>query len=477
MEAQTSMQIALTCPQCGGQVELAEDASVFHCTFCDSTLKPTGRNEVQSFFFPPKGNKETVGRALVNALWEKKGMRASIAESSLVYAPFWRVKGMLFQWAFGREYESTTFDGPSFDYFKKLRAVPYIRTFPAFESHTFQMLSIGLRAQAMKMWPFNREKMGLEALLLEQNISLKQAVKKSLQTSGPVLDGGKRSLNISKTALIGEKYSLVYFPLFYFLLELQGRERPVIIDGLSHKIIKGDLPKDQFIPNDPSEKLPYTPLTFIPFKCPNCGWDLPFQPSARIHLCNTCGMAWQEFGGRFHQVHYKVWEPDTRIAGLVYLPLWRLQVIIHTPNKEHKTLKDFFDLFPQPRIETERNLEKESIHFYVPAFRIKNPVAVDKFASRFILQQPQIPENLPTNLREEKAGPAWLPLGEAMEMAGMLLLSITPKRSKPIQAAVKQAKIKLSHRELLWVPFAQKGIFLKEVHTDLAIQKNCLELE
>ena len=471
------MQIAVACPQCGGEVELEEDASVFHCTFCDSTLKPTGRNEVQSFFFPPKGNKEAIGKALLKAFWEKKGIRASIVESSLAYAPFWRVKGMLFQWAFGREFKSTVYNGPSFDYFKKLRAVPYIRTFPAFEAERFQMLSIGLRAQAMKMHPFNREKMGLDALIVNQKVSLKDAVKKSLQTSAPVLDGGKRSLHISKTALIGEKYSLLYFPLFYFLVAMEGKEHTVVVDGLSHSVIKGTLPKEALKSNDPSERLPYTPLNFIPFKCPNCGWDLPFQPSARIHLCNTCGMAWQEFGGRFHQVRYKVWEPESPMKDLVYLPLWRLEIGIHTAKKQYNTLKEFFELFPQPRLQPKRKLDEEPIYFYVPAFRIRNPVAVDKFASRFILQQPRIPETLPTNLREEKAGPAWLPLGEAMEMARMLLFSITPKRSKPIQAAVKEAKIQLKHRELLWVPFTEKGIFLREVHTDLAIQRNCLEIE
>ncbi len=477
MEAQATMQIALTCPQCGGEVELSEDASVFHCSFCESTLKPTGRNEVQSFYFPAKGNTDSVGKALLKALRQKKGIRASIMKSDLAYAPFWRVKGMLFQWAFGREYQSTVYDGPSFDYFKKLRAVPYIRTFPAFEADQFQMLSIGLRAQAMKMHPFNREKMGPEAVVLDQKVSLKEAVKKSLQTSAPVLDGGKRSVHIQKTALIGEKYSLLYFPVFYFVLEMGGKEQKVIIDGLSHRIIKGALPEDAISPTTPTQKLPFTPLNFIPFKCPNCGWDLPFQPSARIHLCNTCGMAWQEFGGRFHQVRYKVWEPEAPTKKVLYLPLWRLQVTINTKNRQYRTLKDFFQLFPQPRIHTGRKLDHEPIYFYVPAFRIRNPVAVDKFASRFILRQPPIPEDLPTNLRQQKAGPAWLPLGEAMEMAGILLLSITPKRSKPIQSAVKDAKIKLEHRELIWVPFAEKGIFLREVHTDLAIQKNCLELE
>jgi len=459
-------------------VELSEDASVFHCAFCDSTLKPTGRNQVQSFYFPPKGKKQAVQKALLRTLKDKRGISATVVESHLVYAPYWRVKGMLFQWAFGRKYESSTYDGPSFDYFKKLRAVAYHRTFPAFNSETFQLISIGLRAQAMRMWPFNREKMGSDALVLEQEVSLKEAVKKSLQTSSPLLDGGKLSLHINKTALIGEQYSLLYFPFFYFLLDTGTSRHQLIVDGLSHRVVKGTLPVGALTRNSNEKGLPYTPLNFIPFKCPNCGWDLPFQPSARIHLCTTCGKAWQEFGGRFHQVHYKVWEPDARVPGknnIIYLPLWRLEVSITTPKGQCLTQKDFFALFPRPRVLDQVELETKPIHFYIPAFRIKNPVAVDKFAARLTLQQPFIP-GASSTLRGQQAAPAWLPLGEAMEMAQLLLFSMTPKRAKPTQEAVKNAKIQLRHKELLFLPFFQKGIFLREVHTDLAIQKNCLEL-
>jgi hypothetical protein len=59
-------------------------------------------------------------------------------------------------------------------------------------------------------------------------------------------------------------------------------------------------------------------------------------------------------------------------------------------------------------------------------------------------------------------------------MAQLLLFSMVPKRAKQIHALVKRAEIRAKEKELLWLPFAQKGIFLREATTDFGIQKNCV---
>ncbi len=125
------MEIVLSCPQCGAEVDLNEDASVFRCRYCDSTLKPTGRNEVESFFFPPKGTMAQVGKALVDTLW-KQGRGIRVIGGQILYAPYWRVRGQIFQWVFGRKYGTTQAGANSFDDFKRARASPFHRTFPAF---------------------------------------------------------------------------------------------------------------------------------------------------------------------------------------------------------------------------------------------------------------------------------------------------------------------------------------------------------
>lgn len=475
------MDIVLNCPQCGAEVGLAEDDSVFRCNYCHSVLKPTGRNEVQSFYLPPKGTKERVGAALKKALSERVGS-VSIEEAYLVYAPFWRVRGLLFQWAFGRRYENTLYGGTSFDQFKRLRATSYHRTFPAFDTALLKVFSLGLRAQAMRMWPYNKTKMGDEARVLKQQISLHEAVQQALHTPYPSQGGSKEKIDILKTQLIGEAYSLIYFPYYCFSLSHGEGDGLMIVDALSHKVVKGNLSVSRLMEasllNDTD--VPYKPLAFIPFNCPNCGWELPFRPHTRIHLCRTCGMAWQETGGSFREVRYKASVKDESHLGQAawnYLPFWKLTVAICTSQRDYRTVADFYELFPLPKVLDKEMLEKKPIHFYIPAFRIRNAQAVDKFSAQLSMNQPSFEESVAEVFRDIPAADVWLPLSEALEMAQVLLFSMTPSRAKRTLALVKDAQLRLDKRELIWLPFLEKGIFLREATTDFAIQKNCVELD
>ena len=69
----STMEIFLHCPQCGAEVNMAEDASVFRCAYCQSHLKPVGRSAVQSFFISPNETREMVGEALENVLARNVG--------------------------------------------------------------------------------------------------------------------------------------------------------------------------------------------------------------------------------------------------------------------------------------------------------------------------------------------------------------------------------------------------------------------
>ncbi|MBW1925255.1 MAG: hypothetical protein JRJ35_17540 [Deltaproteobacteria bacterium] len=470
------MEIALDCPQCGGLVNLDEDDFVFRCEYCDTVLKPTGRNDVQSFFFPPKGTLAQVGRALLKA-YAKKGKRVRVRDPRLVYAPYWRVRGLLFEWVFGRKVERGLYGATSYDLFKKLRAVAYHRTFPCFKASRWPMISLGLRAQVMPLHPYSEEKMGREALILPAEIPLAEAVKIALQNPGPSLDGSTERVEFSRANLVGENYSLIYFPFYVYMVQ-GNRENTVVVDAVSHKVVRGALPKTS--PEEGADRrIPVKPLSFIPYRCPNCGWDLPFRPHTRIHLCRTCGRAWQEIGGEYREVAYSVSLKGVgeKIDAWTFLPFWRLTVRIKSPERTYRTLDDFYTLFPLPKVQDREELRKRAIRFYVPAFRIRNPAAVDKFAARMTRQQPLFDEACPGEFREIRAADVWLPLGEAMEMAQQILYSMTPSRARKTIETVRGAQLDLREGLLVWLPFKDKGLFLREAHTDLGIQKNTLELD
>jgi len=471
------MNIAITCPQCGAEVELAEEDTVFKCLYCGSILKPTGRNRVQSFFISPKETAHKIGTALLRALKVKNLKDLHIVEHYLFYAPYWRVNGMFFQWVFGRKYFKSPGGQKAWENFKKLRATPWFRTFPAFDSSKWGLFSLGLRAQVLKIWPFNKQKMGKDPLLIKQTISFKEAVDHAQNSIISQRSSDSTEVEMLNSELIGERYSLLYFPFYSYTLTNNGKKSSLIVDALSHKVIKGNLDIDELRRNSSEDKIPYKPLNFISFKCPNCGWDFPFTPHALIHVCKTCGRAWQEKGGNYVPVPYRISLKDNSIkTQWKYLAFWRLTGIIKSRNRDYKTLKEFYELFPLPRVLDEESIKKRNVSFYIPAIRIKNVRMVDKFSAQLTLAQPQFSESEIDTIEDLDLSDVWLPLKEAKDMAHVLLYSMTKKEHKKTKKVVKDDQIHFTNARLLWIPFMEKGIYLREPQTDFALQKNALDL-
>jgi len=158
-----------------------------------------------------------------------------------------------------------------------------------------------------------------------------------------------------------------------------------------------------------------------------------------------------------------------------YLAFWRLTGIIKAQNRDYKTLKEFYELFPLPRILDKEAIKKRNIVFYIPAFRIKNVRMLDKFSAQLTRSQPQFTEKEIDTIEDLDLSDVWLPLQEAKEMAHILLFSMTKKGHKMTKNVVKDARIHFTNTRLLWIPFIEKGIYLRESQTDFALQKNALD--
>jgi len=470
------MDIAVTCPQCGAEVDLAEEDTVFKCLYCGSILKPTGRNQVQSFFIAPRENVRKVGEALLRALRGKDVRGAEIAQHHLMYAPYWRVSGMFFQWIFGRQHYKASYGTSAWKSFKELRAKPWFRTFPAFDASEWGLPSIGLRAQAVKIWPFNTQKMGEGRLLVRQTVTFKEATKVIRHSAERIRSTLGREIEMVKSELVGERYSLLFFPYYCYTLTRNARKFTLLVDALSHKVINGTVDVDELKRNPVADKIPYRPLRFLPFTCPNCGWDFPFKPHAKIHVCRSCAQAWQERGEEYVSVPYRVAATEHSIGLLKHLPFWCFKAVIKSGDAQYRTLKEFFELFPLPRVMDGDALKKRDIYFYVPAFKIRDVRAVDKFAARLTRTQPQFTETASPTHEQSELYDVCLDAREATEMAHVLLYSMTKKDHKTTKDIVRQAELHITHAQLLWLPFMEKGIYLRQSHTDFALQKNAIDL-
>ena len=62
-------------------------------------------------------------------------------------------------------------------------------------------------------------------------------------------------------------------------------------------------------------------------------------------------------------------------------------------------------------------------------------------------------------------------------MAEVILLGMIPKRARRALTILKGADLRVERHNLVWMRFREEGIFLRETGTDLAIQKNCVEMD
>ena len=197
-----------------------------------------------------------------------------------------------------------------------------------------------------------------------------------------------------------------------------------------------------------------------------------------IHFCKSCGQAWLERGGSYVSVPYKIVSRDGNLeTGCRYLAFWKLTASIKTPEREYRSLNEFYELFPLPRILDQERMKNRDISFYIPAFRIRNAAIVDKFAARLTQLQPIFGEDDPDSVQELDLSDVWLPLKEAKEMAHVLLFSLTKETHKRTKKVVKTAQLQFTAATLLCLPFVEKGIYLRELETDLALQKKALDLD
>jgi len=60
---------------------------------------------------------------------------------------------------------------------------------------------------------------------------------------------------------------------------------------------------------------------------------------------------------------------------------------------------------------------------------------------------------------------------DAQELAGLLLLSVTSHSHTGITKDKEPAPLEISSRQLIWLPFYEKGIYLRDALLNVGIQK------
>ncbi|HXZ36506.1 MAG TPA: hypothetical protein VEL68_10845, partial [Thermodesulfobacteriota bacterium] len=283
---ESQARILIHCPQCGGDITFLEESQVIHCEFCGSSLVVAGREGVLRYVLPAQLRDPQAAAAQGVEFLRKAGRLSPRAvEAFLFYAPFWRIRGMAYRWIFGlkpMKVEIQSGVPPPMERLKVLLTRVLDHTIPGYGGLEIGLSTLGVRTQALRLQPFGREHLQKRDSFLPLEVSLEQAQVEAELLANAFFEGEELIPEVILHRLVGKIFSVIYFPIWGVEYQHnQGREM-LLLDAVAGSGL-GSLPDgsriQQKLKGEESRKsFQFSEIRFLPFRCPNCGWEFPFRP-------------------------------------------------------------------------------------------------------------------------------------------------------------------------------------------------------
>ena len=352
----------LDCPSCGAAIDVPEGSLVAVCSYCGGRHLMTGQGLVLRWRVPA-----AVDAAKARAQAAEKLGAAPAGEPSLVYAPYWRLRGLVYtcEAGFERNEESSEptreavppaptlgsvfvsvvrFEKPEAVEFKtlslagsgeevrKLEAVSIDRSVLAAPFRG--PAGLGSRFLFAARRPYDPKRMA-GAEILPAEVPREEALK-GLSLSAA---SGLRDLSLEREmevgSLVASSLSLVWYPYWVFV---EGGRR-LVVDGTGAGVVD-DGPAEGGARTASGPEGDGSAPGLVPSRCPRCAADLALEPFQAVYFCAACQSACRVEGRDLVRVPVLIVKGE----GPVHVPLWRLRVAIETPAgvvKDQAALRRF----------------------------------------------------------------------------------------------------------------------------------------
>ena len=283
--------IGASCPGCGGEVELGSDFFVTECRHCGSALRLILPSAPPAYFAKPRCTPSQARAALDRRLKESgKPLTTSSWSCEQVLYPYWKldlltvkVRTVIEELPQYLEPAETTEAEPRTTSRRTVAITPSTITVAAGPKHPAIPVSIGLRADYIKLYPFSvgnhPEDFTALPVELDGDSALTRA-KSSTRTLNAIAEsapGGQPQTN-----LVGLRASVCYLP--YVVFSANGISSAV--DALSGRVVSENVPTEQHL--EFQRSLPLGEIGLEMHRCTTCGTDLSHQPSL-VYFCRNCG--------------------------------------------------------------------------------------------------------------------------------------------------------------------------------------------
>ncbi|KAA3631511.1 MAG: hypothetical protein DWP97_12995 [Calditrichaeota bacterium] len=402
--------IEITCPGCGGNLELQDNFFAVECSHCSSRHRLVMPNSPPAFLTKAKVTTREA-RFAIDRYAKKHNLPLSSSDFQLkkVYYPYWKIDAVLFRYrkrvekrvVMSDDYDTNS--EISYDTEKtEISLSPYTTTLLAGVRFEGLPESIGLRSNYLKLNIF------ADHLVEDDFDSLPVAkswetMRSSLMSHiGSIGSYDSNHFGANKTEVFCPKASLIYFPFMVFDFYDDDNFHRYVVDAVTGRIlsnitelnITGEYP-------DQMPDIKFGEIKIEQHRCGNCGEDLPADESL-VYICKNCQVLTDlEPGVAIDTISAVDIElnPDD-----IMVPFWSLK--LH--REDAKRIQPFFGgMF-------------HSDHIVIPAFKVSNFDAMSKLAKRVSSAYPKFKFREISDMDNQFRN-VNLPLTEAILLASLFI--------------------------------------------------------
>lgn len=247
--------VGLSCPRCAGALAVEAGVRVLSCPYCGTPLLAVGEVGVRRFAVLPEVTAESAAEAVRR--WWAEGFRkhpglkreAKAAESFLCFIPFFRAQADAVGYAFGVEERRRTVGSG-----KNRRTQTYEvdvekrveksceKTFAAVNVAELGIRRIDLAGDALV--PFDPGQLERLGMVFPATTSEAEARAEARAEFEREADPGRalKRVHFRYTALLGERFTVVYYPLWVVRYRFRERSYQAVIDGEDGRLAYGKAP-------------------------------------------------------------------------------------------------------------------------------------------------------------------------------------------------------------------------------------------
>jgi len=439
--------VEVTCPGCGGKLQLDEDFFVLSCSHCGSVHRVNMPDIPAAYLIQAKIDSREA-RFSIDRHLKRKNLPLSNSGMHLkrLYYPYWKIDAILFR-VRNKTHRRVIADETEYrdevvvsrDQ-TEISLSPYTTTKAAGMPFEGIPDSIGLRTEYIGMLPFSQENVEDEFDSFPILTSWEDVRANLLQNVGFIAELDEADYGTNVTELFHPGAALVYFP--YLVFESYGRQgfNRYVVDGVSGRVLE----HVEEIDNDTAFEYPDAPdiefgaLTVEHHRCNTCGVDLPPEQSF-VYVCRNCHEL-TVLGGHGASIRELFYAPVREKPEDSMFPFWSMKI-----GQEHagKLRILFGGIYSSDQL-------------VIPAFKAKNFEAVARLTKRMSSAIVQM-ELTELETPDSRFRPVSVSLDDALLLAELIIYR--QQFSRTSRARAGETAFVPEQIKLVYLPFHPEHYF------------------